>query len=30
VISPDRWAFLSEDDREELHHSALDYWYSET
>lgn len=29
VISPDRWAFPNEDQREELHKGALDEWYSE-
>lgn len=29
VISPDRWAFPGEEDREELHKGALDTWYAD-
>ena len=29
VVSPDRWAFLAADEREDLRRGALDYWYSE-
>jgi hypothetical protein len=29
VISPDRWAFPSADEQDELHKGALDLWYAE-